>query len=178
MKKSPNFFWNFLRAACSLDQAASNTPHFHEVSPNSFGDKNSSGSWPRTKPGQPYSSTVPVQHITHSIRCIQLYNTAVSMYDPCMIWILVCRIKVYSCIQKSLLRQTNSTVSLCNSKLCEFDSLYIGKYCTFVCGTLTYDGLENIENRSRALEVKLQSVPYSVFLMFGFCMGDPHTNLK
>jgi hypothetical protein len=41
-----------------------------------------------------------------------------------------------------------------------------------------YDGLENIENPSRGLEVKLSSVPYSVFLMFGFCMGDPHTNLK
>ena len=35
-----------------------NTPHFHEVSPNSVGDKNSSGSRVRAKPGQPYCYTV------------------------------------------------------------------------------------------------------------------------
>ena len=57
------------------------------------------------------------------------------------------------------------------------DSLYLGKYCTFVCGTLflwmklidhyppkqsstyiqKYDSLENIENWSRALGVTLDS---------------------
>ena len=65
-------------------------------------------------------------------------------------------------------------------KFGDFASLYIGKYCTFVCGTLfrrikliellslalsaekklhiqKYDGLKNIENPSRALEVSLGS---------------------
>ena len=56
----------------------------------------------------------------------------------------------------------------------QLGSLYLGKYCTFVCATLfpgikliglysrkqklhiqKYDGLENIENPSRALEVTL-----------------------
>ena len=47
-------FQNFFRAAFTLAQAASNAPHFHEGYPNSFGDKNSSGSRVRAKPGQPY----------------------------------------------------------------------------------------------------------------------------
>ena len=29
-----------------------------------------------------------------------------------------------------------STVPLCNSKLCDLGSLTLGKYCTFVCGSL------------------------------------------
>ena len=41
-KKSQVFFTNFLRAVCSLDQAASYTQYFHRGSPNSSGDKNSS----------------------------------------------------------------------------------------------------------------------------------------
>ena len=35
-----------------------------------------------------------------------------------------------------------------------------------------------LEKWGRAMKVKLSSVHYSVFPMFGFCMGGPHTNLK
>jgi hypothetical protein len=64
------------------------------------------------------------------------------------------------------------TVPLGNIKLCDLASLYIGTCCTFVCGTLfgwiklielyppkqrfhirKYDGLENIGEPSRTLEV-------------------------
>ena len=74
------------------------------------------------------------------------------------------------------IRNYHGTVILGKIKFGDFGSLYLGKYCTFVCGTLfpailanrallpktkfhiqKYDELENIENPSCALEVILGS---------------------
>ena len=79
---------------------------------------------------------------------------------------------------REISRACGCTVLLYVRKFRDFSSLYLGKYCIFVCATLflgiklieqkfretkfhiqKYDGLENIyiEKRSRALEVTLSS---------------------